>query len=107
MADIQIEREHGLGLREARKIALKWAAQAEEKFALTCRYEEGQAGDLLSFSRPGFDGTLTVSPERFELSASLGLMVSLFKADIEGKLLKQFDKLLAPQPDTPVPGSTR
>lgn len=106
MADIQINRTHDLGLHEARQIALKWATQAEEKFALSCRYEEGPISDLLRFSRPGFDGTLAVSPERFEVKARLGLMFSLFKADIEGKIVKQFDKLLAPQPDTPAPGST-
>lgn len=105
MADIKIEREHGLGLPAARQIALKWAAQAEEKFALTCRYEEGQAGDLLRFSRPGFDGTLAVSPERFEVNARLGLMFGLFKADIEGKMLRQFDKLLAPASGKPAAGT--
>lgn len=107
MADIEIAREHSLGLSAARQIALQWAAQAEEKFALTCRYEQGPAGDLLRFGRPGFDGTLTVSPERFEVSARLDLMFRMFKSDIEGKMLRQFDKLLAPPPGAPAPDTPR
>jgi len=40
MADIHIEREHSLGLAQARKIAFQWAEQVEEKFDMSCTYEE-------------------------------------------------------------------
>ena len=44
-------------------------------------------------------------PERFEVSARLGLMFRMFKSDIEGKMLRQFDKLLAPAPGKPAAGT--
>jgi putative polyhydroxyalkanoate system protein len=96
MADIQIERQHDLGLSEARKIALTWAAKAEARYALTCRYEQGQHGDQLSFSRPGVKGRLTVTPENFEFQARLGLLFSAFKEKIEDKLRTSLDKAIVP-----------
>ena len=58
MADIHIEREHALGLPEARKIAFKWAERAEKEFDMECTYEEGTTNDQLNFSRSGrADGT--------------------------------------------------
>ncbi|OGB01381.1 MAG: polyhydroxyalkanoic acid synthase [Burkholderiales bacterium RIFCSPHIGHO2_12_FULL_61_11] len=94
MADIQIERAHALGLPEARKLAFKWAEQAGEKFDLTCTYEEGATSDLLSFSRSGVIGTLTVTGESFELSARLGFLLGAFKAKIEGEIAKNLDALI-------------
>jgi putative polyhydroxyalkanoate system protein len=98
MADIQIERKHSLSLGEARKIALTWAAKAEERYALSCHYEQGQHSDQLSFSRPGVKGRLTVTPEHFEFQARLGLLFSAFKERIEDKILNSLDKAMAHQP---------
>ncbi|MBK5205546.1 MAG: polyhydroxyalkanoic acid system family protein [Polaromonas sp.] len=95
MADIKIEREHALGLLEARKVAFKWAEQAGEKFDLTCTYEEGTASDLLSFSRSGVKGTLTVTQDSFELSARLGFFLGAFKEKIEGEIARNLDALIA------------
>ena len=58
MPDIQIKREHALGLAEARKIAFKWAEMAEEKFDMECTYEEGKTEDLVTFTRSGVNGEL-------------------------------------------------
>ena len=66
MADIHIEREHALGLHEARKIAFRWAEQAEAEFDMECTYEEGKASDLVSFRRSGVHGTLAVTQDRFQ-----------------------------------------
>lgn len=95
MADIQIEREHALGLLEARKVAFKWAEQAGEKFDMTCTYEEGITSDLLSFSRSGVNGTLTVTEDSFELSAKLGFLLGVFKEKIEGEITRNLDALIA------------
>lgn len=95
MADIQIEREHALGLLEARKVAFKWSERGGEKFDMTCTYEEGITSDLLSFSRSGVNGTLTVTEDSFELSAKLGFLLSAFKEKIEGEIAKSLDALLA------------
>ncbi|MEO7399920.1 MAG: polyhydroxyalkanoic acid system family protein [Polaromonas sp.] len=98
MADIHIERKHVLGLHEARKIAFKWAEQVEEEFDMACTYEEGKTGDLVSFKRTGVHGTLTVTKDRFELDASLGFLLGVFKDKIEGEIVKNLDTLMAEIP---------
>jgi hypothetical protein len=65
LPDIQIKREHTLGLAEARKIAFKWAEMAEEKFDMECTYEEGKTEDLVTFTRSGVNGELRVTKDLF------------------------------------------
>ena len=98
MADIHIEREHGMSFAEARKAAFKWAEQAEEKFDMACTYEEGKALDEVSFTRSGVSGTLTVTKDRFELQAKLGFLLGAFKEKIEGEIVKNLDALIAKSP---------
>ena len=95
MADIHIEKNHTLGLAEARKAALQWAEQAEKKFDMRCIYEEGSTFDKVSFTRSGASGTLKVSEEKFELDAKLGFLLSAFKDKIEADIVKNLDLLLA------------
>ena len=95
MPDIHIEREHTLGLEQARKLAFRWAELAEEKFDMTCSYEEGKTSDLVSFSRAGVNGELKVTPDRFELDARLGFLLGVFKDRIESEIGKNLDELLA------------
>ena len=98
MADINIERQHGMNMLEARKAAFKWAEQAEEKFDMTCSYEEGKLSDEMSFSRSGVSGTLTVTKDTFELQARLGFLLGAFKDKIEGEIVKNLDALIAKKP---------
>lgn len=98
MADIHIQREHTLGLLEARKIAFKWAEQVEEKFDMECTYEEGKTEDLVSFTRSGVSGTLAVTKDSFDLNARLGFLLGAFKDKIEGEIVKNLDTLIAKKP---------
>jgi putative polyhydroxyalkanoate system protein len=95
MADIHIERQHGMSLAQARKAAFKWAEQAEEKFDMDCTYLEGSTLDEVSFKRSGVTGTLTVSKDAFELHAKLGFLLGAFKDKIEGEIVKNLDELIA------------
>ena len=95
MPDIHIEREHTLGLAQARKLAFRWAETAEEKLDMACTYEEGKTSDLVSFTRSGVNGELPVTPERFELHARLGVLLGAFKGRIEAEIVKNLDELLA------------
>ena len=95
MPDIHIEREHTLGLEQARKLAFRWAELAQEKFDMACSYEEGKTSDLVSFSRSGVNGELKVTPDRFELDARLGFLLGVFKERIESEIGKNLDELLA------------
>ncbi len=95
MADIHIERDHGMSLAQARKTAFKWAEQAEQKFDMQCTYEEGVTQDEVSFKRSGVTGTLTVTATAFTLQARLGFLLGAFKDKIEGEIVKNLDALIA------------
>lgn len=95
MADIHIEREHTLGLLEARKLAFRWAELTEENFNMECTYEEGKTSDLVSFTRSGVNGELKVTKDSFELDARLGFLLGAFKDRIESEIVKNLDVLLA------------
>lgn len=95
MADIHIERQHTLGMAQARKTAFQWAEQVEEKFDMSCTYEEGDTCDEVSFTRSGVSGTLKVTKDLFELDAKLGFLLGAFKDKIEGEIVKNLDTLLA------------
>ena len=98
MADIHIERQHGMSLTQARKAAFAWAEQAEEKFDMACVYEEGKTADEVSFTRSGVSGTLTVTQDTFTLQAKLGFLLGAFKDRIEGEIVKNLDALIAKKP---------
>lgn len=98
MANLHIRREHALGLKAARKVALTWAEEVEDEFGMDCSYEEGDASDLVHFSRSGVDGTLKVMPDHFELDAKLGFLLGAFKHRIEAEIVKNLDELLAAKP---------
>lgn len=95
MPDIRITRPHALGLPAARKIAWRWAEQAESEFDMECEYEEGDAEDCVRFKRSGASGELRVSGERFDLHAKLGFLLGAFKDRIESEIVKNLDALLA------------
>lgn len=98
MADLHILRQHTLGLRAARKIAIEWAEHAEEEFGMRCTYQEGKTMDEVCFTRSGVDGTLSVTKDRFELNAKLGFLVGAFKTRIESEIIKNLDDLIKPEP---------
>lgn len=95
MSTIHIHREHQLGHAAARKIALRWAEEAERDFGMACTYEEGDDEDTVHFQRTGASGTLRVLPHAFELEAKLGFLLGAFKDRIEAEIVKNLDTLLA------------
>jgi len=95
MPDINIRREHSLGLAKARKIAWAWAEQVEQKFDMECTVVEGQTSDTVEFTRSGVNGTLTVAADHFDLNAKLGFLLGAFSKTIEGEIEKNLDALLA------------
>jgi putative polyhydroxyalkanoate system protein len=101
VADLQISREHSLGLAAARKIAFAWAEQAENEFGMECVYVEGKTCDEVQFSRAGVKGTLEVSKDSFELQAKLGFLLGAFKDKIEAEIVKNLDMLLQAPADKP------
>lgn len=95
MSEIRIHREHDLGLEGARKVAWRWAEEAESKFGMACTVIEGEFGDTVEFSRSGVHGQLIVAPDHFDLQAKLGFLLGAFSKTIETEIEKNLDALLA------------
>ena len=95
MAELHIHREHALGLAKARKVAWKWAEEAEKKFDMECTVIEGEFSDTVEFTRSGVSGTLVVAPDHFELDAKLGFLLGAFSKTIEHEIEKNLDTLLS------------
>jgi putative polyhydroxyalkanoate system protein len=95
MPDLRIHRDHELGLAKARKVALKWAEEAERKFDMECTIVEGDFSDTVEFTRSGVNGRLIVAADHFDLEAKLGFLLGAFSKTIEGEIQKTLDELLA------------
>ena len=101
MPDIQIERQHNLGMERAREVARQWVSQAERDYGLSCTYEESaEAGDCdrVHFTGAGASGTVEVTPERFGMNVQLGFLLGSFSDMIEAKVSRNLDELLAAEP---------
>ena len=103
MADIHIHRTHALGLARARKIAWKWAEDAEAKFGMECTVIEADDSDVVEFTRSGVEGSLVVTGDAFELNARLGLLVGAFRHRIEREIEENLDALLSKSAKASVP----
>ena len=90
-----MHRDHTLGLARARKVALKWAEDVEEKLDMECTIIEGDDEDVLEFKRSGVDGRMIVAATYFDLEAKLGFLLKPFLASIEAEVRKQLDEALA------------
>ncbi|MBL8343329.1 MAG: polyhydroxyalkanoic acid system family protein [Rubrivivax sp.] len=95
MADLRIHRDHSLGLAKARKVALKWAEEAEQKFDMECTIIEGDFSDTVEFTRTGVNGRLIVAADHFDLDARLGFLLGAFAKTIEREIEATLDDLLA------------
>ena len=95
MADLKLHRDHTLGLARARKVALKWAEDVEEKLDMECTIVEGDDEDVLEFTRSGVDGRMVVAADHFDLEAKLGFLLKPFVGQIQAEVSKQLDEALA------------
>jgi putative polyhydroxyalkanoate system protein len=94
MPDIQIHREHNLGLAKARKVAWQWAEAVEQKFDMSCTVIEGETSDTVEFTRSGVEGRLIVAADHFDLNAKLGFLLGAFSGTIQSEIEKNLDQLL-------------
>jgi putative polyhydroxyalkanoate system protein len=94
MPDLNIYREHSLGLAKARKVAQAWADDAGDKFQMECTVIPGKTEDTVEFKRSGVNGTLVVAASHFNLNAKLGFLLGAFSKTIEAEITKALDALL-------------
>ncbi len=93
MADIDLKREHGLGLSAARKAADKMAEDLGRKFNLVGSW----TGDTLHFDRPGVAGTLALTDKHLHLTVKLGFLLKALRGPIERAVHEELDALFARQ----------
>jgi putative polyhydroxyalkanoate system protein len=88
MADIEVQRDHSLGLKKAKAAAQKVADEMAENFDMESEWE----GNTLHFSRSGVTGELTVTKNSVQMNAKLGFLLSAFKPKIEAQIEKNFEE---------------
>jgi putative polyhydroxyalkanoate system protein len=98
MPELNIEREHTLGLSGARTVAERWREQAEQEWGMACESEPGEFEDRMRFARSGVSGELVVSDTRFDLQLKLGFLLGAYSGKIEEKIKANLDALLGPAP---------
>ena len=106
MADIEIHRVHGLGLKAARAAADEMAAHLGKKFGLTGQW----TGNVLKFERPGVAGSLAITDKDLDLVVSLGFLLKAMKGSIEQSVRHELDKLFAekaPAKEKPAPAKAK
>ncbi len=91
MSEINMERDHKLGLKKAKAAAQKIADELADVFDMESAWD----GNRLDFHRAGVKGHLTVSKDQVQLSAKLGLLLSALKPKIEAQIEKNIDKYFA------------
>ncbi len=95
MATIHIVRFHTQGLAQVRKIAQAWAQELEAEYRMECHYRQGRVKDVLQLRGVGMSGTLHITQRQFELDATLGLFLGVFKGKIEAAIVEKLDAHLA------------
>ena len=95
MADIQIQRTHGLDWAGAQALAQAWRAQAESDWGMICTHTPGEGEDRVTFDRPGAQGLLRVDATQFELQVTLGFLLRAYKSQIAEKIERNLDEALA------------
>jgi putative polyhydroxyalkanoate system protein len=91
MADIEVRRVHGLGLRAARAAADRMVEHLGKKFDLKGHWD----GDTLNFERPGVSGSLDVDDKDVRLRITLGFLLKAMKGSIERAVHGELDALFA------------
>lgn len=82
MADITITQAHQLDPAAARAAADQVAAKLAAEFELACSWQD----QVLSFSRSGVSGTLSLEPQLARMELSLGFPYGLMASQIRGKI---------------------
>ena len=99
MPDIEVRRDHGLGVEGARAAADRMMASLEQRFGLRGRWD----GNVLRFERQGVTGHLAVDEDKLHLAVSLGFLLRAMRGSIQAEVLRELDRLFGggPKPSGP------
>jgi putative polyhydroxyalkanoate system protein len=95
MSDLNIQRDHSLGLDTARRLAQQWANQAEKKLDMKCTVVDGPDDSRVQFSRAGVTGDSVFSATSITITAKLGFLLRPFLGKIEEETCRMLDAALA------------
>lgn len=91
MPRITLQQPHQMTPPEAHAVVDKVAARMREKFGMACEWQ----GDVLSFTRPGVKGGITVGASEIQVNAELGMMLAPLKGMIEQEIRRKLDEHFA------------
>jgi putative polyhydroxyalkanoate system protein len=91
MADIDIERNHKLGLQELRRRLGTLEEKLQERYGAKVQWR----GDEADIKGPGFTGTLHLAEERVAVALKLNFVMRPLAGKIREAMEKQVDKALA------------
>lgn len=73
-------------------MAEKIAAKLEKEYELKSSWQR----DVLTFTRSGVNGTLSVTVKELHIDVKLGFLMAAFKGPIQGAIEKNLDTLIKP-----------
>ena len=88
MSSIDIRRQHGRSLKQAKAAVTKTAAAIGKKFDIESSWE----GNTLHFSRGGVDGQIAVDATEVHVHAELGFLMGALKPMIEREIERVLDE---------------
>jgi putative polyhydroxyalkanoate system protein len=88
MPSIDIRRQHGKSLKQARAAVDKTAAAMGSKFDIRSEW----SGNTLNFHRAGVTGAIRVTDNELHVTADLGFLLGMLKPSIEKEIEQQLDK---------------
>ena len=97
MADIDLRRQHGLGLAGARAAADEMLGHLARRFGLQGAWQ----GNILEFERPGLKGALALTARELHLTVTLGFLLSTMKGTLERAVTDELDQLFTRKKGSP------
>lgn len=94
MSEIKFQQAHDLGMDKARELAVKWIDDATKSMGLSCKHEQGDQCDTITFERMGVTGKMLVSGTSFDLDVKLGMMMAAFKPMVEAEISKNLSRII-------------
>lgn len=86
MSGFTLQREHRLGLEEARAVAERIRQDLERELDCDCQWKD----ETMEFRRRGVVGWLTVSEQAVELKLKLGMPFAIWGSKFEEKVSERF-----------------
>lgn len=94
MSDLNIVRNHNLGLDKARNVTDEWIQSAKNDYGMRCELTRTDDKDVVAFKRTGVKGELVTTATAFEMKAKLGFLFKSFLPKIEQQINKNLDDML-------------